>query len=580
MYEEVMVAHKFRLSYTLLLSFLGIKIIGTALVLLFKFAKKLEANEFLRVMSIEVNPRELHVLISVSVLFSFLLIIGVVLEYLSSINMARLSAQIHFELINKLERRFGRKITKVMPISSYRTYNRLFNSIKMKDTRKAALSVRKIPDFFVGCAIFLVGLTVLMRLQIGITLCLIFVFIVLAPFYFKISQKTSHAIREAPLAMGGYRKSLVEFSKHRSEISGSYSKDHFLVLENAKMRVEETFVGRFRSMAKVKMLSQITLALVGGGALTYLSSVALTGRISWLVIGAYLVALRLTFSGLTKASTTANFMLRFYPSIERLALSFGDSETKIQIENLQIRDEIKISVNKKIVKKLGLDQESSLVAGRCYFFLSKAKPKRSLLHYFSEALSQVFSVTSSKLVQVMYVLDESNVFAGNMSIEENFNLKFSLLEETISQEALEDIYEKTGNDPCKKLEREDWSRLKDETKWEIILYSMADKCQLFILPSEMETFIQTSGYFKRLVEEKRHYFFICRELVSLDSATDIAKSIVFASAGASVVVFATIDSLMRNRASFTEFANSADLRDTRKLAFELGRGDEDEDEDT
>jgi ABC-type multidrug transport system fused ATPase/permease subunit len=292
MYTEAILPYKYRFIFTLGLSFLGVKIIAIALLLLFKFAQSVERGELVNFLTYSFDPRESSVLIGTSVIFSLLLILGSLIEYISSVLMAKFCVNLQFDLVNKIDKYHGGPIAKDLVLSNHKIYIRLLNSLKLKHARKAARSVKSIPDVFVGILMLFVGVFILIRLQFTMTLVLLILFLLLAPVYYLASQRTSHAVREIPVTRKLFREALRFLNHSRSDLNSMGASKRQIDLDKAKNNAEEAFVGRFQSVARVKMLSQISLAMVGGVALTYLSYMALQGMIDWITIGAYLIALR------------------------------------------------------------------------------------------------------------------------------------------------------------------------------------------------------------------------------------------------------------------------------------------------
>ena len=297
----------------------GLALVALGFGVVFTVLSGLEAGELVDVAGLVVDPSSARNLALIAGIAAITVAGGAGLLFVARHHAVVAAAELQRTMASEVTAAHGpAALDPTMFLSDQRLITTL-TSLQTSEARRCALSVRRGLETPVQLVVVVGGFVLLFLLEplaaFGSTL---FATVAL-PFLYVVNVRGVRASKRYEALMGPSRattRSLLEDLARRFDLTPSAARAQLAGLPHVWPAID-AFRDRFVAVVRADLASQLIAATTTFALLAYLGSAALDGRMSLVVLGTFMVLLRLTLGALRSVFVSLTTISRYYPSMYR-----------------------------------------------------------------------------------------------------------------------------------------------------------------------------------------------------------------------------------------------------------------------
>jgi hypothetical protein len=323
----------------------GLALIAIGFAFVVAVLSSLEAGEARELLGIVVDPGESNVLFLIAAIAATTVSAGAALVFVARHQAVVAAAEVQRTIATEVTAAFGPPpLDPTMFASDQRLLNTLA-SLQTAEARRCALAVRRGLEIPVQVGIVMGGLVILLFLEPVAAIASMVFAAVAVPALYAANVRGVEAAKRYEALMGPSRaatRTVLEAADARHDGAFEWARSR---LEGAPYVWDaiDAFRDRFVAVVRADFASQVLGAVTTFALLAYLGSAALHGRLSLVVLGTFMVLLRIALGALRSVFVSLTTVSRYYPSLYRYRLLHAGlmpaSEPAPQVPALRVADE-------------------------------------------------------------------------------------------------------------------------------------------------------------------------------------------------------------------------------------------------
>ncbi len=297
----------------------GLALAALGFGVVFTVLSSLEAGDVVDIAGVVVDPTSPRNLALIAGIAAITVVSGAGLVFVARHHAVVAAADLQRTMASEVTAARGpAALDPTMFLSDQRLITTL-TSLQTSEARRCALSVRRGLETPVQLAVVVGGFVLLFLLEpvaaFGSTL---FAAVAL-PFLYDVNVRGVRASKRYEALMGPSRattRALLEDLSRRFDLTPSAARARLAGLPHVWPAID-AFRDRFVAVVRADLASQLIAATTTFALLAYLGSAALDGRMSLVVLGTFMVLLRLTLGALRGVFVSLTTISRYYPSMYR-----------------------------------------------------------------------------------------------------------------------------------------------------------------------------------------------------------------------------------------------------------------------